>query len=126
MSEKPLIFAVDDEEDFLEIASVYLESSGFRAETSKIVAERELLRRCEDLKPVVAILDVYAKAEPVGLVLAAALKKNPKTSHIKIILWSSASEPADSPADDFFNKSADLTLLLDKVRRQMPAAIGTS
>lgn len=120
MSEKPLILAVDDEQDFLEIATTYLESSGFRAATLQATGVEELLQRCEEVRPALALLDVYVGAQPLGLEFTAALKGNPNTAHIKVILWSSASEPEGNLADDFFNKGEDLKVLVDKILQHLP------
>lgn len=124
MLDRPLILAVDDERDFLEIASAYLESSGFRAATFLTTEAGEFLKHCEELKPDLALLDVYLQGRPLGVELAAALKNNPPTADIKVILWSAASKPAESSADDFFNKGEDLKILVDKIRQHVPG-VGT-
>ena len=126
MTDKPLILAVDDEEDFLEIASVYLRSSGFQAATLATTDSVHLIRRCVELQPVLALIDVYDAGEPTGVDLAAALKNDVRTSHIKVILWSSVPCAQETMADDFFNKSEDLNLLIEKIWRHLPLAAAAS
>jgi CheY-like chemotaxis protein len=83
--------------------------------------EASLIRRCVELQPALVLLDVYLAGEPVGISLARALKSNSKTADIKVILWSAAPLPANFAADDFFNKSDDLAVLVDKIKLHLPA-----
>jgi len=129
MKEKPLILAVDDDENFLEIISMHLRSAGFETAILETDNTEVVITRCEELLPDVVLLDIYLTAEPVGLDIAAALRRNEKTQHIKIILWSSmhdgwrariegnANHALEFGPGEFFEKSDDLRLLTEKIQR---------
>lgn len=125
MREKPLILLVDDEEIFLEIASVKLRSHGFETVTTNGVADA--LAKAADLLPDLVLSDIYMPPGPSGWEFALELRGNPKTREIKIAFFTSLRDPwAEFTGDrkkavellgnpTFFNKFDDVELLGEKV-----------
>ena len=91
MRTKPLALLVDDEEVFLEIASVRLNAAGF--ETIFATNFHDAIEKAENYQPDIVITDIYMPPNPSGWELASALRENPKTRNIKIAFFSSLRDP---------------------------------
>lgn len=91
MREKPLILLLDDEEVFLEIASVSLTSKGLEAVATRDF--REALMKAESLLPDLVLSDIYMEPGPNGWEFALALRRNPKTHGLKIAFFTSLRDP---------------------------------
>jgi CheY-like chemotaxis protein len=91
MREKPLVLLVDDEEVFLEIASVQLQSNGF--ETQMAHDADEAARKAEELLPDLVLSDIYMPPGPSGWELAFELHRNPKTREVRIAFFTSLRDP---------------------------------
>jgi len=91
MREKPLVLLVDDEEVFLEIASVQLQSKGF--ETQMAHDAEEAARKAEELIPDLILSDIYMPPGPNGWDLAFELHRNPKTRDIRVAFFTSLRDP---------------------------------
>ena len=125
MREKPLILLVDDEQNFLEIISTKLGSSGFEI----VVAHNaeEGIAVAQKAKPDLILMDISMPGES-GTDAALALKQNPETKEIKIVFLSNMKDPwprTTTPRDvlakelgmeDFIEKSADLDVIAAKVK----------
>lgn len=98
MRPHPLVIIVDDENDFLEIASLKLKGSGF--ETFTTTDGFEAIAKAEELQPDLILSDVYMIPGPNGWELALELHRNPKTRDIKLIFFTSLNDPwTEIPVD---------------------------
>lgn len=103
----PLILAVDDEENILELLKFNLANEGYRVVTATI--GRGAVRAAIEQKPDLIILDVMLP-ETDGYDVLRALKKNKKTAAIPVILLSARDEVIDRVlglelgADDYVTK----------------------
>lgn len=91
MRVSPLALLIDDEEVFLEIASVKLQAGGF--ETVAFQDFKEALVMAETLQPDVVLSDVFMPPGLNGLEFALELRRNPKTQHIAIVFFTSLRDP---------------------------------
>ena len=91
MREKPLVLIVDDEEVFLEIASVKLQASGF--ETLLANEVQDALVKAETCLPDLVLSDVYMPPGISGFEFALELRRNPRTREIKIAFFTSLRDP---------------------------------
>jgi CheY-like chemotaxis protein len=87
----PLVILVDDEEEFLEIASLKLQGSGFETFTTN--NGHEAVAKAEELKPALVLSDVYMAPGPSGWEVALELHRNPKTRGVKLAFFTSLREP---------------------------------
>jgi CheY-like chemotaxis protein len=90
-----LILLADDDEDIMELVSFRLERSGYRVARAHDGAEA--VRLVRELHPALAVLDV---SMPVmtGLDATVALRADPSTEAIPIILLTARGAPADITA----------------------------
>lgn len=91
MRDHPLVLLIDDEEDFLEIASVKLQAEGFETITTHTVPEA--LSKAEAFQPDIILSDIYMPPGPSGWELALAVRKDPKLQHIKVAFFTSMRDP---------------------------------
>jgi CheY-like chemotaxis protein len=91
MRNPPLVLIVDDEDSFLEIASLRLREAGFQTET--VLGSEDALAKAEILQPDSILSDIYMAPGPSGWDLALALRNNPKTRDIKIVFFTTLNEP---------------------------------
>jgi CheY-like chemotaxis protein len=91
MRDRPLVLLIDDEEEFLEIASVKLQADGFETVITHTVPEA--LSRAEELQPDLILSDIYMPPGPSGWEFALAVRRNPKTQHIKFAFFTSLRDP---------------------------------
>ena len=116
MRNQPLILLVDDEAEFLEIASMKLQGRGFET-----VAETDVhaaLAKAESLLPDLVLSDVYMEPGPNGWEFALELHRNPKTRAIKLAFFTSLRDPlVEIPPDARAEVSAELgrPIFLSKV-----------
>lgn len=126
MREKPLILVVDDEKDMLEIMSQKLASSGF----DPVVAfdAKEAIDAAGKLRPDLILMDIHMPGES-GTDAALDIKQNPATKDLRIAFLSSLQDPwpavvqsdrdkltKDLGMEDYIEKSADLNIIVDKIR----------
>jgi CheY-like chemotaxis protein len=88
---QPLVLIVDDETDFLEIASRKLAGSGL--ETFVTTDGYEAIAKAEELQPDLVLSDVYMIPGPNGWELALELHRNPRTRNIKLVFFTTLSDP---------------------------------
>ena len=82
---------VDDDEGFLEIASLTFKRRGF--DTVPLDDGRSALERAENLQPDFILSDIIMAPHISGWEFALALRRNPKTVHIKIGFFTSLKDP---------------------------------
>jgi DNA-binding response OmpR family regulator len=88
----PCIAVVDDDPDLLALVDMVLsmggyDSMGFR---TSMDAGRDMKAR----QPALAIVDLNLERRGAGLEVIAALRNDPATAHLPIIVWSSDGEVA--------------------------------
>jgi DNA-binding response OmpR family regulator len=120
MNQGALILLVDDDELLQELVKIALEGEGYQVAQALTGAEmkRELLRR----KPDLIVLDV-ALPDADGRDLLAALKKDPKTVNIPVLLWTGRYPDSDRAialdlgAEEFFEKGPanDLVSKIERI-----------
>lgn len=125
MRDKPLVLLVDDEEVFLEIASIKLQAEGLETVTSLDV--RDALEKAERLLPDLVLSDIYMPPGPNGWEFALELRRNPKTREVKVAFFTSLRDPwAELRGDHkaiaaelghvtFFSKTDDVDALATQV-----------
>jgi CheY-like chemotaxis protein len=98
MRNTPLVLLVDDEDDFLEIASLKLQGKGF--ETVATNNGHDAVTKAEALQPDLVLSDIYMVPGPNGWELALELHRNPKTRAIKLAFFTSLRDPwVEIPAE---------------------------
>jgi DNA-binding response OmpR family regulator len=114
-----MILVVEDEITTLKLIKMVLQREGYQIVTATSGAEG--LRKAEELKPDLVILDIVLPGMD-GFHVCQHLRKNPQTAHLPVIMFSSLDRPADqrhafeAGSDDYITKPVKLAELLDKVR----------
>lgn len=113
---QPKLLIVDDDKPILDALKLFFTLEGYQVETNTGEA---LLECIADFQPNVMILDIWLAGES-GIEISQQLKRNAKTSHMKILLISASRHLPDSAtaalADDFVEKPFELSVLLGKVK----------
>jgi CheY-like chemotaxis protein len=91
MRDRPLVLLLDDEDNFLEIASVKLQAEGFDTVVTHTV--EEALAKAEELLPDLILSDIYMPPGPNGWDFAFAVRNNPKLQNIKFAFFTSLRDP---------------------------------
>ena len=86
-----LVLLLDDEEDFLEIAAIKLQTEGFGVVVTHSVSEA--LARAEELVPDVILSDIYMPPGQNGWEFALAVRRNPKLQSTKFAFFTSLRDP---------------------------------
>lgn len=113
------ILLVDDEEGFLSVIKEALEIRGFDIITAKSAIEAGL--ELSSKKPDLILMDIRMPGID-GLQACAAIKKNPDTSNIPVVIVSSISEDAQINSAhkigiaDYFVKPVDIEKLVKRIR----------
>lgn len=125
------ILLVDDDKDFLELERRILESRGYRVVGfSDTQAALDALSAAEPAdKPALVVTDLMMKALDAGFTFARALKTDPRTAGLPVIIVSAvssqkgfdfrprtAADLAAMGADAFFDKPVAPEALLAKVK----------
>ena len=87
-----MVLLIDDEEIFLEMASMKLREDGFEVEITHTVTEA--LTKAEESQPDLILSDIYMPPGPNGWELALAVRRNPKLKNIKFAFFTSLRDPA--------------------------------
>ena len=117
MDTLPPILVVDDNHDNAEIIRQYLEVRGYPITVA--YSGDDALALFEQLHPDIVLLDVMMPKMD-GLQVATALRGDPETSAIPILLLSAKAQAADVQAgkdiaDDYITKPFDPLELLERV-----------
>ena len=91
MTEHPLVLLVDDEDDFLEIASMKLHADGFETVITRSIPEA--LAKAEELQPDLILSDIYMPPGQSGWSLALAVRRDPKLNNTKFAFFTSLRDP---------------------------------
>lgn len=119
LSFKHKILVIDDEPDVLDLISLKFGEAGYHVLTANSGAEGVEIARFE--RPDVIILDLMMP-EMSGLDVCRALKRNPSTAHIAIIMLTAKKSEIDRVvglelgADDYVPKPFDLRELKLRVQ----------
>lgn len=135
MNNLPVILIVDDEQDFRDIAEVKLVSKGFVVKTAK--NGKEAIELAKTIKPDLILMDVQMP-EKDGIQTTIELHSDPQTSGIRIIFltnlgdtWPSVTEinrkfAQEIGAMDYFKKSGDYEVLVEKIREALAKPVAQS
>ncbi|WP_411275033.1 response regulator [Daejeonella sp.] len=113
------VLVVDDNEDILNVISIILDMEGFEVQccdNGHCISD-SITSFCPDL----ILLDIML-GDMDGREICRALKRNPKTGHIPVIMISASHSLYDSQeefclADDFISKPFDIDNLANKVNQ---------
>jgi two-component system phosphate regulon response regulator PhoB/two-component system alkaline phosphatase synthesis response regulator PhoP len=114
-----LIYAVDDEEDILELVEVNLKKNFFKVKT--FAGSFSFLKALEKQKPDLVILDIMMP-HPDGFEIAKIMKSNPENSKIPIIFLSARGDESDKitglelGADDYLSKPFSVKELMARIK----------
>src|SRR3954465_10836634 len=120
--ETPLILAVDDTPENLEILSVRLEANGYEVQTA--ADGEEGLARARELEPDLILLDIMMPKLD-GISVVRELKRDAKLKAIPVILVTAKAdtrdivEGLDAGADDYLTKPFEHAALLARVRSML-------
>lgn len=124
MADKIRVLLVDDDPDFIEANSIILEASGFEVLTAFSGAEG--LKKVEEEKPDVVVLDVMMENTDEGFSVARKIRKK-LHSDVPIIMLTSVAQatgysfkpeehPDFFPVDQFLEKPIPPTTLVKKIK----------
>jgi chemosensory pili system protein ChpA (sensor histidine kinase/response regulator) len=88
----PCIAVVDDDRDLLELVDVVLRMGGY--DSIRFLTSLDASSGMKDRQPALAIVDLNLERRGAGLEVVEALRNDPATAHIPIIVWSSDREVA--------------------------------
>jgi two-component system phosphate regulon response regulator PhoB/two-component system alkaline phosphatase synthesis response regulator PhoP len=114
-----LIYAVDDEEDILELIEINLEKNFFKVKT--FVSSSAFLKALEKQKPDLVILDIMMPY-PDGIELSKIMKGGDSFSDIPIIFLSAKADESDKiiglelGADDYITKPFSVKELIARIK----------
>jgi len=130
-----LIYAVDDEENILELVEINLKKNFFKVKT--FTSSSSFLKALKKQKPDLAVLDIMMPS-PDGFEVAKIMKSDPALASIPIIFLSAKSDESDKVvglelgADDYMAKPFSLKELVSRVKavlrrvqtKSMPKEVG--
>src|SRR3712207_2172996 len=122
MRDPPLILAVDDVPENLEILRVRLEAQGY--EVAEAADGAEGLARARELKPDLVLLDIMMPKLD-GIRAVAEMKRDPALRTIPVILVTAKAdtkdvvEGLDAGGDDYLTKPFEHAALLARVRSML-------
>ena len=127
------VLIVDDDPDIVEVVKMVLEADGFATASASNGAE--CLAKVQEVKPDLIILDVMMETTTDGFHTAYALRKDPATKDIPILMLTAIEEktgfefsPKDDedflPVEEFMSKPVDPKDLVAKVKELLDKAKG--
>lgn len=125
MADKKRILLVDDDPDFVEAVKVIVENGGYQVHVA--YDGKEGLEAVKEYKPDLIVLDVMMPVMD-GHATCAALKKDPATKEIPVILLTAVADRVttskyshrdmlESEAEDYMPKPVDPPELLTLIQR---------
>ena len=123
IDKKQKILLVDDDELLREAVGAALKWAGMDVETLEFPGA-DFIEKAEKAHPDLILLDLYIR-DISGLDLCRNLKKNQKTSHIPVVIFTSSTEAIDKIAGedagavDYVIKPIDINVLLSKIRAHL-------
>jgi len=124
---RPVILIADDDEDILELVRLRLARSGYDTILARNGAEA--LAAAREMQPDVALLDVSMPGMD-GYEVTAALKADPKTQDIPVILLTARAQTPDvtkgfeAGADDYITKPFSPQALQIRVAAALGGSLG--
>jgi len=122
-----IILIVDDDHDFVEAVSAFLESNGYLV--LKAYDGREGLKLAKMQRPDLILMDILMGERTEGLFTVHEIRRAPQLSGIPIFVLTSmyaqvadfriAPDSAWLAHDEFFSKPVDLPVLLEKMRERL-------
>jgi adenylate cyclase len=122
MHEPPLILAVDDLPDNLEILQVRLEAQGYQVVTA--ADGEEALARIRETRPDLVLLDIMMPKLD-GIAVVKAIRADPELRGLPIILVTAKADPRDvvegldAGGDDYLTKPFEHAALVARVRSML-------
>ncbi len=127
MADKIRVLLVDDDPDFIEANSIILEASGF--EVLSAASGAEGLKKVEEEKPDVVVLDVMMENTDEGFAVARNIRRK-LHSDVPIVMLTSVAQatgytfkpeehPDFFPVDMFLEKPVPPTTLVRKIREAL-------
>ncbi len=125
MHQPPLILAIDDENDFLEIEAAHLGAAGFAVEVANNVVDG--YKKAQEILPDLILLDINMP-DIKGTEALLDFSENPATKNLKIVFLTNLTAPwpgikgdpgqfaRELGAVDFLNKTTDIDNLAERVR----------
>jgi two-component system phosphate regulon response regulator PhoB len=117
------ILVIEDDKDIRDTIVYVLEEEGYEVVASD---NARILKRVNEIAPDVILLDNWLTdwtSDLSGQQLSKALKNDPATSHIPVILISAVNNlkeiAKEGEADDYIKKPFDLTELTELVKRHI-------
>jgi two-component system alkaline phosphatase synthesis response regulator PhoP len=121
---KKTVFLVDDDPDFVDAVRAVVESDGYACEVA--YDGQECLDKVDQVKPDIIILDVMMP-ELNGHEACKALKENPQTARIPVILLTAVAsrvtsstythrDMLESEAEDYIPKPVEPEVLLSRIK----------
>jgi len=126
---KGSIFAVDDEEDILELLRMNLEREGYKVTCFE--AGEDCLKKAREKIPDLILLDLMLPGMD-GLDVCKHLKNDSKTRHIPVIMLTAKGEESDIVtglelgADDYITKPFSMKVLAARIKAVMRKGASTS
>ena len=132
MAQRPRILVVDDDELLQELVKISLEGEGYVV--AQALDGAGMRRELEVALPDLIVLDVVLP-DVDGRKLLTALKKDPKTANIPVMLWSARYRDSDSDialdlgAEEFLEKgptdglSSKIERILLRLSERIPVAM---
>lgn len=120
MTDGPLVLCADDDRDILALVALRLERVGYRVAQASDGEEALTLSR--ELRPAVVVLDVMMP-RMAGTDVLAALRADPETAGLRIVLLSARAQEADvargleAGADAYLAKPFQAAELIEVVDR---------
>jgi len=130
MTPQKRILIVDDDRDYLEAVSCFLEANRFTV--LKARSGEEAMRLAKMERPDLILMDIIMGERTEGLFTVQQIRRTPELKGVPIFVCSSlydkvpdfrtAPESAWMAQDEFLAKPVDMAQLLEKIRRRVGEA----
>jgi CheY-like chemotaxis protein len=125
------ILMIDDDPDFVDFTTSYLEANGYKVETA--FEGEEGLKKAGEVKPNLILLDVMMETRTEGFKVARELSENEQLRDIPIIMMTGIKtdmnlpfgfEPDDDwlPVTEYMEKPIDPAKLVNTISRMLDKA----
>lgn len=124
MRSTPLVLAIDDDVNILEIISIHLKNGGFQVETATNFNFG--FKKAKELRPDLILLDI-GMSETNGTEGILEIKENDQTKDVKVVFLTNITDPwpmikdatkaaKELGAEAFLDKTKDLEKLAEKIK----------
>lgn len=115
------VLIVDDDDDLLEMVTLVLRTHGI--EVFSLNDHADFFTALSNYKPDLVVLDIYL-GDADGREICKQIKTTEEFSDTPVLLYSaghiSSSSIEDCLANDFLQKPFDISMLLKRIRQQVP------